>query len=81
MGLDSSSMLGDLPGMHEMLGPGPSTTNWLEQTEDKRVKMEWNGVRFCYFAINCIKSEEFKSYCLFWNFAFNSTELELTVVC
>lgn len=43
--------------------------------------MEWNGVRFCYFAINCIKSEEFKSYCLFWNFAFNSTELELTVVC
>ena len=43
--------------------------------------MEWNGVRFCYFALNCIKSEEFKSYCLFWNFAFNSTELELTVVC
>lgn len=43
--------------------------------------MEWNGVRFCYFALNCIKSEEFKSYCLFWNSAFNSTELELTVVC
>lgn len=44
MGLDSSSMLEDLPGMDEMLGPGPSTTNWLEQTEDKRVKMEWNGM-------------------------------------